>query len=596
MDLQQIIMNECLKDTSNLSKETLYSLVLFKLVQDPKFKENYDHITIIERNGENLLFSLPLNNIKGLTNQNLEGLIIDVPTDSPLSFFNNQEEPDYYISDDGINTDGVSLYVKDSVFSNIYNFISIVENANSLNDILENINNKDMLLDFSQYVDSNESFYYSSNMNKLFNIVCSSLIINEKRGFFKLTNKEINPVNSFNSNNCFNFNNLYTFVNKSEEELKEKINSLNALWTFRLLFVDDSTNEIPSAIEDILNNSNIENSKVFDLYDNNVINKNKLLTILTEKKDNEFDVVDLYFEKFKQDFLMDVKKLDYLKPMSKLNQNNSIVDNIISKIKKDHPSLFNSNNKSIDVVYFDALEECSHYSNKPVFEYLTNINTFNIYDDHNIDSAVKGLNYLQSDSFGYSSQKENFSICLKNDNEIIGFGHFYIENNVIRINTVNIASHYRGNGYIKDIYNKLCDISVEKNLPILTTMYSSDGNSILPKVKEKLFSERKDFLWLDSCSNKYSSQIDEIFSDSCVSNFILNNITKKYKNLSMRDCRVIIDKEKEHISKQVGNKKMDFFEIIEFRDSAQQRIIKSFDNLSSRLKNKKSNIIKRKNI
>lgn len=577
MKLKETVWKICEGVKSDFSAETLTALVLYKIVQNPVFKDNNQHIAIIERKGEKRLFSLPLNDVHGLTNRNLNSQMISSRIDHEDSnFFDKPEivEPEddeyYYYDEPTIDWSDVKLHVPDERFNNIQKFASILRNANTFNDFIKELEkNKKSLFDLSQIVMDNGTFNREYGMKGLFKIANNSMKYDIKEGFFKESNKTIEPIDFFIARDELNASVIHSFIHaKNFDMIKERLDN-SSLWTMSSVFKDDKTGKIPEEIENILKDENQENSNVFEVYENSDIEMPILLkTSISCKPNVSFDVIELFYDELKNNFLNSFDKLDFLRPNSELDKAEVLVNRIVERVEKYYPSLTGNANKTIEVVYFspDNSDDygVDYMSRETIFDKLSNLNKFGIQDSDNVNNATQGLSYLQSDDFSYASQRDNFSICLKNEDELIGFGHFFIESGQIRINTVNISSHYRGNGHITEIYEKLCDIAVEKNLPIQTSMYSNDGNKYLPKVKQKLFEHRKDVLWLDTCRNPLGDQADDLFEN--INDHLLNVITKKYAETPMTVWREAVDEKKQELRETYGDKELEFFEKIEIRN------------------------------
>jgi len=171
---------------------------------------------------------------------------------------------------------------------------------------------------------------------------------------------------------------------------------------------------------------------------------------------------------------------------------------------------------------------------------------------------VKGFEYAQEQHFSQTKEKDNFVIQIKNQDELIAFGSFYKDEGRLRINTINVASHHRGKGFVKDIYNELAKYAIKNNLAIETSMYSPKGESTLPFIKRKIIKENPSLLWLDTCSNEHQTKAENIMCHNNETLFHLINKDESLQKISPSIFRKVYDNEKKSVEALLSKGELDW--------------------------------------
>jgi hypothetical protein len=529
MKLKENIYNICKNVKSDISPDSLAALVLYSLSKEDYFKDNYNHFELIDRHGEIRLFSTPINKASGCTNGRLGYQVINSdPNDYHLdSFWNagksNDEienphvnDDEYYFSEDSDSIYDDCLVLRERKYNNIKEFFKIIEKSNSFDEVLELIGseNKYLLLDVKQNI--MDTFRYQNdvkNLEPLLNIIENLMIASVTDGLYTLSNSEVS-FGVTHARDYFDCNELsYMALNvKDKSYLKKSINKSSS-WEIEQLFIDDVLCEIPSDVTAILENEKIENWKAVKLYSGlfpkykSSLLRSALSTKITSEE-KHVEIANYFFDKLKEQALSSKAPIFERISSNKqlLKKHSETIDIITQKIKRDYLVLNSSiSPEKVELLGFGGVKS---YDESEQAKYLSSLYLFDFYPEENLNKVVSGIQYGDNNSFSYSKQKENFLVTIKNENDLVGFGHFYIEDDVIRINTVNIANHHRGKKKVKSIYQKLINYAASNNLVIQTSMYSCAGESRLPRLKKELLKENKGTLWIDTCTNRFQTSVE----------------------------------------------------------------------------------------
>jgi hypothetical protein len=502
MVLKEAIFNEVIKFNSELSNESIASLVLFNLSKNKHFKDIYQHFNLIKnKNGEIRIFSSYLNDLQGMIKKKLDVLVINPNyNDIEDSFFDEMNNDHFFEEAETVFDD--ILFIPDEKYQNIINFFSILEESYSFYDVVKKLksSNSMILLDVSQNVIHHSINEKRNGIKPFFNILTDLYTHSICSGFFKIKNDKI----KFTSNNCieyFGSNELqYLSMINNKEDIISYINEIG-FSSIKTFFVDEETNEVPEEIVSLLQDPSIDNWNVAQNYNNKGSKyTNLLLEIVTSEKttdEKHFDIANHFFNLLKEQAINYKEKLfNNLRPISELEQPTELINSITEKVITYFPSLKEVNKDNKDNKenittkhYYSKSNVCS---TNEQFKDLCDKNNLKFYDNEEIDNLIKGFQYIKNDFFNNFENKKNFTISISSKDELLGYGHFFIEKNVIRINTVNISINHRGKKLIAKIYQEIINYSKEKNLPIKTTMYNNISENILPKIKRKLLQEHKD--------------------------------------------------------------------------------------------------------
>ena len=597
MNLKETIWKISQGVNSELSTETLASLTLFNISKNEYFKDNYNHLQLIKnKEGEIRIFSAYLNNADGLSNSNSSTTVINPNyQDIEDSFFKNDDNDDTYYSEDSINYTDTVIFIPDNKFENINTFFHILENSNSFNEVVEKLEQSDplVLLDVSQNIISNNSNKSRDSIKPFFDIINNLYIHNNSDGFYQLENNRI----EFGSTNCrdyFNCNALETLARANNEKNIAYSLNRNSKWAIESLFIDKKTNKIPEEVILILEDPEIDNWEATRLYNKPTTNyNNELLKIAISHKTKEekhFDIANHFFNKIKEKTLGSKENcLNSLRPISELNFPSKLIEAISERVSNYYPSLKNSYSENVTIKHYNPIE--NSWSEGEQFIDLCNASKLAFYKNDYINNATRGFKYIQNNSFAYAKQKENFTISISSEDDLIGYGHFFIEDGVIRINTVNIATQHRGKKEIKKVYERLIDYAKEKNLPIETSMYSPLAENILPKIKRTLLEENKDILWLDSCFNPLQTKSESLMYD-CTERF-LKTVNDKFDDIPMALVRKVYDNEKKLIENLIENDELDWSSEYELKSNLTETLISKIEIELNKSKPKNKNKLKK---
>jgi hypothetical protein len=563
MRLKEFIYSECKKINSELSPDSLAAMVMLKFSKNPHFKDNYEHFELISKGDEIRLISTPLNNATGITNNRTGNIIIssDVYDYHLDSYFDrNVDEKEIII-------------LRDEKYKNINDFFNILEKSNSLKDLMTNLKNGNIniLLDIKQNICQNSFDLNIKSINNITELLYYLTEMKTSRGYYKVSNNNVDFGCTF-ARDVFECSSLDYLANtNNEEQFKKVINNIR--YDYTALFENDLTGEVSEEVKSIILDDKRDNWDAVNLIVNDLNYNNKLLEtslLKINSDDKHIAIAELFFDDLKVKALLEKEcVLSVYKSSSELDvKHRKTVDYLVSKTEN---KFINNKNDKPFTVETKEFPPTSEYSDSPIPEYMDSLNPFNFYDNENFNKATLGLGYALSDNFSYTKNKDEILITLKNDNEVIGFGNFYKENNCIRVNIVNIGNNHQGAKLSKHIYKAIIDYASKANIPLLTSMYTKKGSERLPKIKQSLLDENKNVVWLDSCTHQSQTKVEKILSEMSDSLLIL--INRDFPNIKMSVLRSAIDKEKIKISEIIGTKenywdfdiyqlKKDFFENI----------------------------------
>lgn len=570
MKLKENIYKICKNVKTDISPDSLAALVLYTLSKEEYFKENYNHFELIERHGEIRLFSTPINNARGCTNGRLAYQVINSdPKDYHLDSFwdagkskdeieNPHNHDDYYFSENTDSIDSDCLLLRERKFNNIKSFFKILDKANSFDDILNSIRseNKYLLLDVKQTI--MDTFRHQKDIEKLepiFGIIESLTLMSASDGLYRLSNKDVS-FGITNARDYFDCNALSSMAsNIDNKDYFKKVINGGSLWSIGKLFIDDVIGEIPNDVKSIIENKETENWKAVKLYTGMIpkykssLLRSALSTRITSI-DKHIEIANYFFDKLKKQG-MDSKEYVF----NRISNNENILEKysetiniIVEKIKRDYLVLNSTMySEKVELVEFNAV---GNYDDSEQEKYLSSLYAFDFYSDDDLNKVSSGIEYGNNNAFKYSKQKDNLMIAIRNENDLIGFGHFYIENSTMRVNTVNIANHHRGKRKVELIYQKLINYAAQNNLIIQTSMYSDIGSERLPKLKKKLLEKNKGTLWIDTCTNRTQNDFEK---DLVTLNESILRIISDFENVDVSLIRKTYDQQTEIFKKHYNS-------------------------------------------
>lgn len=604
MNLTERIYKTCKGVEYPLSVESLTTLVLFNISKQDYFKNNYDNFSLFKSDNEYYISSNFRNEQGGFSNGTSNQYLLDrnysiyddkiknvnekIENESKDEDEDEDEEDyydDYYYEENYFKLkENDIFYLEDSIFNDIKLFVEIVKDANNFEGVINSLEKKESIIaNFYQYYLKNDNLLESNikkSIEPIFNIVKNLYSHDIRKDFFRFGNNNI----SFGGTNARDYFGSYLLEslakNNNDEWIKKIINGNDFYQNeIELLFKDEKTGSCPKSILSILKNKNIENWDAVILFKSENY-QNTLLDLVISNDDRHIKhikIANLFFNELKEIFLLESDNFfKNIKPNSELDDHSNIVNIITEKVIKHYPSLNNIENKELVFTKYDLISEDKYFSKYDQLKDLENLLKLRIYDTDFSHLVTSGLNYLGHDTFKSIASKDNFNIVLKNDDDLIGFGNFYISESKINVNVINIAQHHRGKGHSKEIYQKLIDYAVENNLMIETTMYSIDGQNSLPKMKKDLISKNPNVLWLDTTYNNNQNFIEKELADWRYNGKILQELNTNYKNFDKSLVRTFYDEEYNKI-KDVLNENTGFEKKYELLNNFYNNIISNIE-------------------
>lgn len=570
MKLKQYVFNESKKYDLDISPESLAALVLYTFSKESNFKDNYAHLELISNGDEIRLYSTPLNNISGATNSRMSDIIIQ---SNPEDYYNDS----YY--DAAIEKKTEIVILSDDKMKRINEFFEKLEASTSMKEFVGFLNkNREILIDIHQNVLRIDP--YNDSKSGLINMVsiASNLFEHkDSKGFYRISNDSLG-LSSMATRDALNSNGLGNVISagNSKEYIKRNIDNIRPYE--KIFFINENTGKIEDDIQKMIDDPNIDNFKIFKKIRKNKKYANKFVDIalsMETREEKSLKISEIFFEELKQDTLEGKQQIlsVYKSSSDLLDKYSQQINEIITNFKLEYNFEEQKQKREIIVKEFEPVGQYDDYE---LSKFLASLNKCDFYSNENTDMIVTGMGFCTDDNFSYMKQRKAIVVGLKNDNELLAVGNFYIQDATIRINSVNVVTHRRGENLIQDVYKEIIDYAKKQNMPLLTSMYTRKGSERLPKLKRKLLSEDKDVLWLESCSNMHQTELESMLSH--MSEGILRGIREKFQGIKMSEVRTIYDEEKQKIGFKLIGREDDFSLKYKLQDEFQKNFFERLDN------------------
>lgn len=591
MKLREMIYNEAKKIKTDIDAESLSAIATYYISQNDYFKSTYSHFNMITNGKDFRIFSPETNNTYGLDNRKLSKMIIDSNPKNYYGFSSNisingdeDEEKQDIILLDNYKFDCIKKYFK---------FISNSNNFNELSKFIktEHENNPSFLFVLKQNL--SYQFKYKFNIiDDFFNLALNLTNIEDlDKTYYQIELFKIDKISigSTYSRDLFRDSTTERLINiKYKEKQIEYIDNRMDLNSLTKLFTDDSTNQTPTEIIELLNNKNIKNSDLLSFFiGNNSKYSNKKIEIIFSEDSQDDKIINfsnIYFTELKEKFLEKSKDVfSYFKPIENiLEKYNSSILQIEKNIN------LNLENQKITINKFYYYKDKDYNEDEEHFSILENFEKLDFYENSYHNFPAKGLCFCSRNSFN-GLDNDNILITINNENELVGFFSAYINDRFLNINNINISSHHRGKGLSKILIKEIIDLSIEKDLILVSTMYTKQGEKNLPFIKKKLSLENPNFLWIDNNINfngqeKHESLTSDV--NSCLIQYIKEG---DYKNISVKQFRKIYDNCNNIVKNEINNSDSDSWD---FYYSLKNKYIKNFKEELNSLNIKKTNKLK----
>ncbi len=534
-------------EDNNLNKEidsdNLSSIVAYSVLQNDFFKDSYSYIGLIKDKNKTRLYIPYLNFAKGFSNHKLSECFID----------NQYGDIEHNIYD---LLGKYNIYIKKEELDRINNFLLLLKNCN-IKDL------KDNLIENER----KDSLYIPTIMRYLIKekgheeILFLKMIIEtlEKSNYkFNQTKKrDINYMSEYSIQSSSIFYDNKFCLNYIEEDLISKLvnyRKINELTREKQIFETKEylkKNRVP---EDLI----------------------ELLISNESKQIKEDKILEYYFKKMKEKIIENIEQeIKNIKDINNLtSQYKSEIEIVNQELKKKYIELDNN----IDIK-FTFLEET-----KNIYKKIEENNKLVLLSNkYHLRTNLKlnGISYCSTEIKEDESDNRK-CLLLSTKNQVIGILMFNEEeNNIVKIDYIEINKNFRKQGLSKKILEWLSEYSIKENKIIVSSMYTEEGGSYLPRYKKILNRDTKSlFMDKENNSDEDSSKISQLNSyliDKIkdIKNFDLKLFKKSYMN----NCKELIEKTK--------NEK---YIAYDYLLSMSEKIINEYDSSLQRKRKNKSTI------
>ena len=175
------------ENETELDNNSLASLLLYSLMQDDYFKDNYKHFTLCENDKKELYIYQPkLSSIKGFTNgySNENVVSVYIPNEKKEIEEDYDYDDFYYEDEHNMLSDIQTIYLNDHILNQINTFVNIIEKTNTIQEITEEIEkinreDKSFIHNIERYIGSKFDKQEQS-ASKLFQFMKKEICLEEK--------------------------------------------------------------------------------------------------------------------------------------------------------------------------------------------------------------------------------------------------------------------------------------------------------------------------------------------------------------------------------------------------------------------------------
>lgn len=471
---------------NNINEDILH-ISIYQLLKEPKYKEGFNSLRLMKLDDKYMLYS-PICNFVPEAMQNVisEELIIDLEKEIIRKITSTEKET-------------YQRYIRKEEKENLIKFKRMIKDTGSAKDLSKAVDeevkiNEKFIHDINRYILQYNP--YDDDLYLLENIIIL------KKDYFKETSK----MQNFNSA-VYPMN--VNYIGKSTINKDTKMNIADYLLSDNLLDDLIKKNEIDKVFL-IGQKTKAEkyltekfNKKVADILLSNKLTKEEKYLLLIEEN----------YQQVKQKIINEIDKLDSYNVIEEINLLNSVrTKKIVEKIKR--LDLFNIKDISF--------EEINDVSQKNLCKKIIELTPSNFLNNIEYYLMFQGIDY----GIGYFTEdtemKSNY-IIAKEGEDFIGYIKYTKENNLLKIDTLEVTKGYRNNKIGTLLLRELGNLAINENRVIYNTIYSVDGLSKLPKIKDRMNKESLS-LFIDTDIRTAS------FNDSTIINEMLINYIKKIPN------------------------------------------------------------------
>ncbi len=576
---------ELVKENENkteLDNNSLASLLLYSLMQDDYFKDNYKHFTLCENDKKELYIYQPkLSSIKGFTNgySNENVVSVYIPNEKKEIEEDYDDDDFYYEDEHNMLSDIQTIYLNDHILNQINTFVNIIEKADTIQEITEEIEkinreDKSFIHNIERYIGSKFNKQEQS-ASKLFQFMkkeicleenrkntemCSELYYKSKDGnFFPDSFLYRDHINSNGIGSLIMHNKLKAISLLKTDNEKEKLSTYD-LWT---IYKDDKLGKCPDDIREMIDN-NESRKKIYKTFKSKY--NNALLDIalsFSKPEEKQKQIINHVMKEIKEDYINSIKEMinNRYKPFSEIKHKLELksLNKLTEKLKNHYSEFSNSDYK---VIVETTKGKSSVYSDLPLFKEITEEQNLSFFDNYNIDNYLKGSHMADDSGFNNSSQKDKVFFFAKTENELIGMLSCSVENNILNVCNISIANYRRQEGVMTNLYKTMAEYAKANNKVICTSMYTDEGKAYIPSVKEKIMQNDKNVLFLSFCGKGLSKVEREIKSI----NESLIRYLPRIDNLNIAKFRKCYDKRIKEFTEQYSNIENDYIKIYDLRE------------------------------
>jgi len=513
MDLHTLIKQEVQKiPNQDISKGSIANLALLSISQMDYFSDSYYYFSMtkcrnIDDNQDHFVIKTSsLNDFNGFKYNLFQKNYIDV-----LENFEEQYDPEPL----DVNNPQYLLLVNKKILDCLINIIDKSKNFNDLNkQILEQQKNDTKFLHLAHLLTQN-----NKSLHSLLNASIQLSQFNEHEilqpYYFKNSfHKYYDDVNIKKIQDRFIENNLPTssfsdFENFSRFLLLKKFATNNfSNYDLKSLFFDSKLLCVPQDIEIMINNNEKQGSIL------NAFRKkysSHLLSTLFQaggQQERRALFIEKHFSSLKENALNATPKHQHTVE-SLLEQYNEIISPIINKATKCFPELIS---RSINFEIIQANKVMNNFTENPTYNIMKDKSKLSIFKEYEKNIMSQGLYFLNNEGINNYSQHNKTFILMKDNNQIVGeISIVNKNNNISEILSVCIGSSHKQKGLLRQLYQKLAEYAIENNIILFSQVYSQEGKTYIPKVKNDIIRNNPNLIFL-RCENLGNSNEQKLES------------------------------------------------------------------------------------
>lgn len=489
-EIKKIIEDKSLN--KEIDTDNLCSIIAYNIMQNEFFKEGYSYLGLIEDKKKTRLYIPYLNYAKGFTNHKMSEGFIET----------KYEEIEHYIEEHFYKNK--KIYIKKEEIENLKDFVDSLkkDDVRNFEKHIKEKEEKDSL-----YVPAIYRFLFQEKSKESINLIKNIINSLDGKSSVVKNKRDINYMSEYSTSSGFfsRFNSSDEFYcNYIEEDLISK------LVNYRKINELDPIKQKEKTIE------YLESKKVPE----------ELISVLIEKgnvEEKRYKVLNYYYNNLKEDLIKmceeEIKKYrDINILITKYEKEIKIVK---KELEKKYIEL--NGNKEIEVSFLSGTNN--------IYEKIKDSNKLVLLSNESyLGSNLKlnGISYCSSD-IKEDIEDNRKCLLLKTKNQVIGMLLFNEEEeNIVKIDYVEINKNFRKQGLSKKIFEWLSDYSVKENKVIFSSMYTEEGGSYLPKTK-KILNEKTKALFLDT-ENQSDKIVHEI---SNLNRYVRENV-KKIENFNLK--------------------------------------------------------------